>query len=262
MSEDNFGLPAVSLGPVSMPLLGLGTWQISDTDVTAAVHTALETGYRHLDTATGYGNEAGIGRALGAAGLARSEVFLTTKLPPEHGGRERRTLEESLAKLGVDHIDLWLVHWPPGGQAAPEVWQEVVQAQQDGLVTSVGVSNYSLDQIDEITSAVGVAPAVNQIKWGPLLYDPAEVDGLRERGVVLEGYSPLKATDLADPVLVGIADAHGVTPAQAVIAWHVAHGFVVIPKSSRPERIVANAQAARVPLSVDEVEAIDGLAHT
>ncbi len=261
MSEDNFGLPAVSLGPGSMPLLGFGTWQISDTEVTAAVGTALEIGYRHLDTATGYGNEAGIGRALAAAGLPRGDVFVTTKLPPDHGGRERRTIEESLTKLGLDHVDLWLVHWPPGGQAAPEVWQEVVRAQQEGLVTSVGVSNYSLDQIDEITRAVGVSPAVNQIKWGPLLYDPAEVDGLRERGIVLEGYSPLKATDLEDPVLGGIADAHGVTPAQVVIAWHVAHGFVVIPKSSRPERIRANAQGARVPLTVDEVEAIDRLAR-
>jgi diketogulonate reductase-like aldo/keto reductase len=135
------------------------------------------------------------------------------------------------------------VHWPPGGQAAPEVWQEVVRAQQDGLVTSVGVSNYSLEQIDEITRAVGVPPAVNQIKWGPLLYDVAEVDGLRERGVVLEGYSPLKATDLEDPVLRDIAETQGVTPAQVVIAWHVAHGFVVIPKSTRRERIIANAEA-------------------
>ena len=261
MSDDNYGLPAVSLGPVSMPLLGFGTWQISDDDVTAAVGTALETGYRHLDTATGYGNEAGIGRALAAAGLPRAEVFVTSKLPPDHGGRERQTIEESLTKLGLDHLDLWLVHWPPGGRAAPEVWQEVVRAQQDGLVTSVGVSNYSLEQIDEITSAVGVAPAVNQIKWGPLLYDASEVDGLRERGVVLEGYSPLKATDLDDPVLGGIAAEHGVTPAQVVIAWHVAHGFVVIPKSSRPERIVANAEAVRVPLTLEQVEAVDGLAR-
>ncbi|SDS26572.1 Aldo/keto reductase [Friedmanniella luteola] len=262
MSEDNYGLPGVSLGPVSMPLLGFGTWQISDDDVTAAVGTALEVGYRHLDTATGYANEAGIGRALAAAGLPRDEVFVTTKLPPDHGGRERRTIEESLTKLGLDHVDLWLVHWPPGGVAAPEVWEQVVKAQQDGLATSVGVSNYSLAQIDELTSAVGVTPAVNQIKWGPLLHDVAEVDGLRERGVVLQGYSPLKATDLDDPVLAGIAEEHGVSPAQVVIAWHVAHGFVVIPKSSRPERIRANAEAVRVPLSVEQVAAVDGLARS
>jgi 2,5-diketo-D-gluconate reductase A len=261
MSEDNYGLPAVALGAVSMPLLGFGTWQISDEDVTGAVSTALEVGYRHLDTATGYGNEAGIGRALAAAGLPRDEVFVTTKLPPDHGGRERRTIEESLSKLGLDHVDLWLVHWPPGGRAAPEVWQEVVRAQQDGLATAVGVSNYSLAQIDEITRAVGVAPAVNQIKWGPLLHDEAEVHGLRERGVVLEGYSPLRATDLDDPVLAAVAEQHGVTPAQVVIAWHVAHGFVVIPKSSRRERILANAEAVRVPLTVEQVDAVDGLAR-
>ncbi len=260
MTDDHYGLPAVSLGPVSMPLLGFGTWPISDDDVTAAVDVALRTGYRHLDTATGYGNEAGIGRALATSGLGRNEVFLTTKLPPEHAGRERQTLEESLTKLGVDHVDLWLVHRPPGGQAAPEVWREVVSAQADGLATTVGVSNYSLEQIDEITAAVGVPPAVNQIKWGPMLYDRALADGLRRRGVVLEGYSPLKASNLDDPTLREIAGAHGCTAAQVVIAWHIAHGFVVIPKSTQPERIASNAAAIRVPLTVDQVGDIDRLA--
>jgi diketogulonate reductase-like aldo/keto reductase len=259
MTDDHYGLPAVSLGKVSMPLLGFGTWPISDADVTAAVDVALRTGYRHLDTATGYGNEAGIGRALATSGLARNEVFVTTKLPPENAGRERRTLEESLTKLGLDHVDLWLVHWPPGGRAAPEVWREVVRAQADGLATTVGVSNYSLEQIDEVTAAVGVPPAVNQIKWGPMLYDPALADGLRRRGVVLEGYSPLKASNLNDPTLREIAEAHGCTPAQVVIAWHIAHGFVVIPKSAQAERIVTNAEAIRVPLTVDQVGAIDRL---
>lgn len=261
MTDDHYGLPAVSLGKLSMPLLGFGTWPISDQDVTAAVDVALSTGYRHLDTATGYRNEAGIGRALRTSGLGRGEVFVTTKLPPDHSGRERRTLEQSLTKLGLDHVDLWLVHWPPGGRAAPEVWQEVVRAQADGLATTVGVSNYSLEQIDEVTAAVGVAPAVNQIKWGPMVYDPAVADGLRRRGVVLEGYSPLKASNLDDPVLQKIAADHGTTPAQVVIAWHVAHGFVVIPKSTRPERIAANAAAVRVALTVEQVEAVDGLAR-
>ena len=260
MTDDHYGLPAVSLGAVSMPLLGFGTWPIRDEDVTAAVGVALQTGYRHLDTATGYGNEAGIGRALATSGLGREEVFVTTKLPPERAGRERQTLEESLTKLGLDHVDLWLVHWPPGGRAAPEVWQEVVRAQSDGLATTVGVSNYSLQQIDEITAAVGVRPAVNQIKWGPMLYDPALAEGLRHRGVVLEGYSPLKASNLNDPTLREIAGAHDCTPAQVVIAWHIAHGFVVIPKSEQPERIAANAAAIRVPLTVDQVSQIDRLA--
>lgn len=259
MSDTHYGLPAVALGPTSMPLLGFGTWPISDADVTAAVHVALETGYRHVDTATAYGNEAGIGRALATSGLEPGSVFVTTKMPAEHLGRERRTLEESLTKLGLDHVDLWLVHWPPDGKATPRAWEEFARAEQDGLAGSVGVSNYSLAQIDELTAATGVTPAVNQIRWGPVLHDPALVAGHRERGVVLEGYSPLKASDLEDPTLVAVAAAHGCTPAQVVIAWHVAHGFVVIPKSAQRERIVANAEATRVPLTVEEVGAVDRL---
>jgi len=242
-----------------MPLLGFGTWQIEDSEATGATEFALEAGYRHIDTATGYGNEAGIGKALASAALPRDSVFLTTKLPPDHGGRERRTLDESLTKLGVDRVDLWLVHWPPNGEATPAVWEQVVKVQEEGLATSIGLSNYSLDQIDELNSATGVAPAVHQIKWGPTLYDPTLVAGLEERGVVLEGYSPFKVSNLSDETLVSIADAHDATTAQVIVAWHLAHGFVVIPKSAQRERIVANAAGAGVSLTDEEVAAIDGL---
>jgi diketogulonate reductase-like aldo/keto reductase len=259
MTTNDYSQPTVKLSNGSMPLLGFGTWQIENSEATAATEFALEAGYRHIDTATGYGNEAGIGKALASAGLPRDEVFLTTKLPPDHGGRERRTLDESLSKLGVDRVDLWLVHWPPNGEATPAVWEQVVKAQEEGLATSIGVSNYSLDQIDELISATGVAPAVNQIKWGPSLYDPALVSGLENRGVVLEGYSPFKVTNLADETLVSIAQAHDATAAQVIVAWHLAHGFVVIPKSAQRERIVTNAAGARVDLTEDQVKAIDGL---
>lgn len=259
MTSSDYSTPSVPLGQHEMPLLGFGTWQISDADVEQATTTALELGYRHIDTATGYGNEAGIGAALAASDLDRDAVFLTTKLPPDHGGRERQTIEESLTKLGVDHVDLWLVHWPPNGQASPEVWAEVVKAQQDGLATSIGVSNYSLDQIDELTEATGVTPAVNQIRWSPGIYDRDVASGLAERGVVLEGYSPFRAGNLDDPTLVGIAEAHDATTAQVIVAWHVAHGFVVIPKSVHRERIEANAEGARLGLSDDEVAAVDAL---
>jgi 2,5-diketo-D-gluconate reductase A len=242
-----------------MPLLGFGTWQIENEDAPRATATALELGYRHIDTATGYGNEAGIGSALTSAGLSRDSLFLTTKLPPENVGRERQTIEESLTKLGVDHVDLWLVHWPPDGQASPEVWARVVEAQQDGLARSIGVSNYSLEQIDELVSATGVAPAVNQIRWSPGIYDAATAAGLAERGIVLEGYSPFRASNLDDPTLVRIAEAHQATAAQVIVAWHVAHGFVVIPKSVRRERIESNAAGARIELADDEVAAIDAL---
>ena len=140
------------------------------------------------------------------------------------------------------------------------VWQEVVHAQQDGLVTEVGVSNYSLADIDELVETTGVTPAVNQIRWSPALFDAEVAAGHAERGVVLEGYSPFKTTDLGDPVLTRVAEAHDATTAQVVVAWHVAHGFVVIPKSAQPERIVANAAGALLELTDDEVRAVDGLA--
>jgi len=259
MTPSDYTDPAVPLGQARMPLLGFGTWQIENEDAPEATTTALELGYRHIDTATGYGNEAGIGSALASSGLQRDSVFITTKLPPEHVGRERQTIEESLTKLGVERVDLWLVHWPPNGQASPEVWAQVVQAQQDGLATNIGVSNYSLAQIDELVAATGVTPAVNQIRWSPGIYDPAVAAGLAERGVVLEGYSPFKASNLNDPTLLRIAEVHDATAAQVIVAWHVAHGFVVIPKSVRRERIEANAAGARIELTADEVTAIDGL---
>ncbi|HEU5484807.1 MAG TPA: aldo/keto reductase [Microlunatus sp.] len=259
MSVSDYTEPAVSLGEHRMPLLGFGTWQIENEDAPQAVTTALELGYRHIDTATGYGNESGIGSALKDSGLERDAVFLTTKLPPDHAGRERRTIEESLSKLGVDHVDLWLVHWPPNKQASPEVWAEVIRAQQDGLTTSIGVSNYSLDQIDELTAATGVTPAVNQIRWSPGIYDSAVAGGLAERGVVLEGYSPFKASNLDDPTLRQIAERHDATTAQVIVAWHVAHGYVVIPKSVQRDRIEANAAGARIELTEDEVATIDQL---
>ncbi|MFZ6993487.1 aldo/keto reductase [Curtobacterium sp. RRHDQ66] len=255
----DFAEPSVPVTGGAMPLLGFGTWQIADADAPAAVHAALEAGYRHIDTATGYSNQRGVGKAVAASGLARDDVFVTTKLPPDNADRVRATIEESLDQLGLDHLDLWLVHWPPNGEARPDVWEQVVQAQQDGLTRAVGVSNYSLAQIDELTEATGVTPAVNQIKWSPAEFDRTVADGLRDRGVVLEGYSPFKASNLQDPTLVSIAEAHDVDTAQVIVAWHVAHGFVVIPKSSQPERIASNAAGARVELTDDEVDRIDGL---
>jgi 2,5-diketo-D-gluconate reductase A len=249
------------LGNGRMPLLGLGTWQISNSAAPQATAHALEAGYRHIDTATVYRNEAGIGSALAASTLSRESVFVTTKLPPDRAGRERRTLEESLSKLGLAYVDLWLVHWPPSGRAAPRVWEQFVQARQDGLARAIGVSNYSLRQIDELIEVTGAVPEVNQIRWGPSIYDPAVVSGLRQRGVVLEGYSPFKVSNLSDPTLLSIASQHDATAAQVIVAWHIVHGFVVIPKSSRTDRIVSNAAGARIQLTAEEVAAIDGLSR-
>jgi 2,5-diketo-D-gluconate reductase A len=261
MTTNDYAEPAAALTSGRMPLLGFGTWQISNRDAPQTTADALQAGYRHIDTATMYQNESGIGKALASVALPRESVFVTTKLPPAHAGRERRTLGESLAKLGLDYVDLWLVHWPPNGQAAPRVWQQFIRAQQDGLTKAIGVSNYSLRQIDELIQVTGVVPQVNQIRWGPSLYDPAMVSGLQQRGVVLEGYSPFKVSNLKDPTLVSIATGHDATAAQVVVAWHIAHGFVVIPKSVRRERIVANAAGVRIKLTAEEVAMIDDLSN-
>jgi 2,5-diketo-D-gluconate reductase A len=254
-------VPTVPLdGGPGMPLLGFGTWLMNGSECYEAVRTALDAGYRHLDTAVIYRNEAEVGRALRDSGVDRDEVFVTTKLPPPRAGQADQVLAASLDALGVDAVDLWLVHWPPGG-ARPDVWERFVAAREAGRARAIGVSNYSLEQVDELTGGTGVTPQVNQVSWAPSRYAPAVEDGHRERGVVLEGYSPFKNTDLGDPVLREVAEAHGVTPSQVVLRWHVEHGVVVIPKSATPERIRANLAIGGFSLSDDEVARIDGLAR-
>ena len=242
-----------------MPLLGLGTWQARGTAAENAVAEALEVGYRHIDTALAYGHEAEVGRALAASGIPREDVFVTTKMWPDRAGREREAIEESLDALGLDHVDLWLIHWPPSGQARPDVWERFLEAQADGLARAVGVSNYSVAQLDELSSATGRLPAVNQIEWGPALYDARTLDEHRRRSVQLEGYSPLKTTDLRNRTIGEIADAHGVTAAQVVIRWHLEHEVVVIPKSANAGRIGENADVFGFTLRDDEVAALDEL---
>jgi len=242
-----------------MPLLGLGTWQARGRDAVEAVRNALEVGYRSIDTATMYGNERDVGRALAESGVPRKEIFLTTKLPQSHAGRERETLAESLDALGVDDVDLWLIHWPPGGRARPDVWERLLELQAEGLTREVGVSNYSLEQIDELERASGRLPAVNQIEWSPALFDREVLEGHRRRGVQLEGYSPLRTMNLLDPRLVQIAEEHGVTPAQVVLRWHIEHKIVAIPKSTNAERIAENAAIFDFQLTSPEVERLDQL---
>jgi 2,5-diketo-D-gluconate reductase A len=244
---------------ISMPLVGLGTWQASDREAYDAVRAALDVGYRLIDTATLYGNEAAVGRAVRESGLPREEIFVTTKLPPRNAGRERETIETSLKAMGLEHVDLWLIHWPPGGEARPDTWQRFIEAREDRLTCAIGVSNYSPAQIDEITAATGIAPAVNQIEWTPALYDAALAEAHRARGVTLEGWSPFNAADLGDPVLAEIAERHGVSAHQVILRWHVEHGVVVIPKSADPGRIAANFDVFGFDLGDDEIARIDAL---
>ncbi|GAA1877193.1 aldo/keto reductase [Asanoa iriomotensis] len=254
--------PTVKLpGNVRMPLLGFGTWQAHGESAHRAVSVALDAGYRLIDTATAYGNEDLVGRAIAESAVPREEIFITTKLPPERAGREQRTIDESLRMLGVDQLDLWLIHWPPSRGSLVDLWRRLIEIRDAGQTRTIGVSNYSLAQIDSLIAETGEAPAVNQIKWGPRLFNAAEVKGHHERGVVLEGYSPFKTTRLGDPVLTRVAQAHGVSPAQVVVRWHIQHGIVVIPKSVTPARIHTNGDVFGFKLSAEEMAAIDGLGH-
>ena len=243
-----------------MPLLGFGTWQIKGKDAVRATSAALEAGYRHLDTATVYGNEGEVGRALTASGLVRDEVFLTTKCPPNRAGRELDTLRQSLDLLQTDHVDLWLIHWPGGGSTNVDLWRAFVEARESGLAREIGVSNFDAELIDEVTQGAGAAPTVNQIEWSPLLYDADVIAAHQVRGIVLEGYSALRGGSLDHPAIVAIAERLGRTPAQVIIRWHLQHQVVVIPKSVNPERIRSNADVGGFILTSDDMATLDTLA--
>jgi 2,5-diketo-D-gluconate reductase A len=255
-------VPSIDLpGGGRMPLIGFGTWKLRHSQARAAVLAALEVGYRHIDTATMYNNEAEIGQALADSGLDRAEVFVTTKIRPSDARRARDTLRQSLQALRTDYIDLWLVHWPPPRRGeSRQLWTDLLAAQSDGLVRDVGVSNYSLLEIDDLTTSSGHAPAVNQIDWGPTLYDARVLAGHVDRGIAVDAYSSLKNTNLGDPALAKIAAAHGVTPAQVVLRWHLDHNVIVIPKSARPDRIAANFDVLGFSLTPAEVTTIDDMA--
>jgi 2,5-diketo-D-gluconate reductase A len=254
-------IPAVTLPAGQMPELGFGTWKLRGDQARAAVQAALAVGYRHIDTATMYGNEAEIGQALADSEVGRADVFITTKIRPSDIGKARAILRRSLQALGTDYLDLWLVHWPPSrSNESRQLWNELLELQAEGHVRDLGVSNYSLAEIDELTTSSGQTPAVNQIDWGPARYDARVLQGHADRGVAVEGYSGLKNTRLDDPALARIAAAHGVTPAQVVLRWHLAHNVTAIPKSAQPDRIAANFDILGFRLSAEEVASIDGLA--
>ena len=243
-----------------MPVVGFGTWRMRHDQAYEAVLTALEVGYRHIDTATMYANERDVGRAVKDSGLDRSEVFITTKIRPSDAGKARSVLRQSLDALDTDYLDLWLVHWPPSHRGGSrQLWNELIEIQADGQVTDIGVSNYTLPELDELARSTEKVPAVNQIDWSPNRYDPAVLAGHAERSIVVEGYSGLKNTDLDDPVLAKIAAAHGVTTAQVVLRWHLEHDIIVIPKSARPERIASNFDLLGFRLTTDEIATIDSL---
>lgn len=244
-------------GGGEFPLVGFGTWRLRGEECYLATLAALEAGYRHVDTAAMYANEAEVGRALRDSGVPRDEVFVTTKYNPRATGRELDVLDRSLEALGVSWVDLWLVHAPD--RRNEEIWASFVAAQRDGRARDIGVSNFSVRQIDRVEQATGVLPAANQIEWRPSLYDAALVAEHRERGVVVEGYSALRGGSLADPVVRRVADEVGRSPAQVLVRWHVQHGIVVIPRSSKPDRVRENADVGGFELSDEQMAALNAL---
>lgn len=242
-------------------MIGFGTWRLHGAGAYDAVRTALDAGYRHIDTATMYRNEAEIGRAVHDSDVAREDVLITTKMWPDDADRAHAALTTSLRELEMDYVDLWLVHWPPGGAARPDTWNEFIAARSAGKARAIGVSNYDVAQIDELTARTGVTPAVNQLPWSPSEHNAGFVDDMTERSIVVEGYSPLKRTNLDNPALAEIAEGHGVGPAQIVLRWHIEQGIVVIPKSATPSRIAANLDLFGFTLSPAEIATIGALSR-
>lgn len=248
----------------SIPQLGYGVWQIEDNGAADAVGTALEAGYRHIDTASIYGNEVGVGRGIAASSVPREDIFLTTKLWNSDQGFEKAiaALDASLERLGTDYVDLYLIHWAMPQQGTYlESWRALIELKKQGKVRSIGVSNFPQAQLREIIADTSVTPAIHQIELHPYFSQEDMRAVHSEFGIATEAWSPLGQGGeiLKDPVIVEIAGKHGISPAQAVLAWHLAKGIVAIPKSVTPARIAENFAAANVTLDTADIAAIDGL---
>jgi 2,5-diketo-D-gluconate reductase A len=247
----------------TIPQVGLGVWQTPNDTAVQVVKTALDAGYRHIDTAAAYRNEKGVGEGIKASGLSREDVFVTTKLWNDNQGHDETLVaaEKSLGRLGLEYLDLYLIHWPaPAKGLYVESWKALVRLQQEGRVKSIGVSNFAAEHLDRIIGETGVAPAINQIELHPRFQQRALREANTARGVLTESWSPLgQGQLLSDPVIAGIAARHGKTPAQVIIRWHVDSGLVVIPKSVTPERIVQNFGVFDFQLDEADKAAIAGL---
>jgi len=250
---------------VLIPQLGFGTYKVSADEAERVVGDALEVGYRHIDTAQMYGNEAGVGRAIKASGLARQDLFVTSKLNNPNHRREDalRSFDATMEALDLELLDLFLVHWPladsPGIDLV-DTWRTMIEILHSGRVRAIGVSNYQPEHLNRIVEATGVVPAVNQVELHPWLTQ-SELRSVHEQlGVVTESWSPLgRGRLLTDPKVIEIADAIGVSPAQVVIRWHLQNSLVVIPKSTHRERMTANADVVGFTLDDAHMAALDAL---
>ena len=243
-----------------MPLVGLGVWQIpAGRETEQAVAWALEAGYRHVDTAPSYRNEEGVGGAVRTSGLAREEVFVTTKMTPGAGDPERE-LTGSLARLGLDWVDLYLIHWPTG--ASDAVWPDFERLHARGLARAIGVSNYDPGRLGRLVARAAVPPMVNQVDFSPFAFAPEVVEAHRRAGVVLEAYSPLaRGRRIDHPVIAEVARRHGRTPAQVMVRWAVQRAIPAIPKSGRREHIVENRRVFDFALTDADMARLDALGH-
>jgi 2,5-diketo-D-gluconate reductase A len=235
--------PTISLNDGNViPQLGFGVWQVPNEDAAKVVGTAISTGYRSIDTAAIYGNEIGVGTAIAASPEQRDKLFITTKLWNDQHTNAGSALDQSLSRLGLDQVDLYLIHWPkPRQNAYVEAWKALVKLQEEGRTKSVGVSNFTVSHLKRIIDATGVTPSVNQIELHPGFQQKELAAYHTEHGIITESWSPLgQGTLLEDPTLKALAQKYGRTPAQVVIRWHLDLGYVVIPKSATPSRICEN----------------------
>jgi diketogulonate reductase-like aldo/keto reductase len=246
-----------------MPLLGLGVWQVPDgPDAENSVRWALELGYRHVDTAQAYGNEASVGKALRDSGVPREEVFVTTKFYPRAKSKDPAAeAERSLERLGIDQLDLYIIHWPEGGPTW--AWPGMQQAQERGFARSIGISNFSVSEIDTLLAEADVKPAVNQVQFSPWKYRRALLEACSERGIALEAYSPfMTGRKLEDSTVGRVAERHGRTNAQVLLRWGVQRDVIEIPKSQHRERIEANGQIFDFELTDEDMAELDALDET
>jgi 2,5-diketo-D-gluconate reductase A len=247
----------------SIPQLGFGVWQVDDAKAPEIVGVAIDAGYRLIDTATNYGNEAGVGRAIQQAAVPRNQLYVTTKLWNESQGYDQtlRAFDASAARLGLDVVDLYLIHWPcPQRAAYVDTWRAFIELRKQGRVRSIGVSNFTAENLERIIGDTGVVPAVNQIELHPRFQQRTLRKAHERHGIVTEAWSPLdQGRSLADPALKAIADRHGRTPAQVVLRWHIESGFVAIPKSVTPARMVENIDVFSFTLTKEDHATIAGL---
>ncbi|KUN03422.1 oxidoreductase [Streptomyces yokosukanensis] len=256
--------PIILNNGVEMPQLGYGVWQVPDDEAERAVVTALEAGYRSIDTAAIYGNEKGTGKAIATSGVPREEVFLTTKVWNADQGYDAalRAFDTSLTKLGTDYVDLYLIHWPlPSKDLYVETYKAFEKIHSDGRAKAIGVSNFLPEHLDRLIAETNVIPAVNQIELHPHLQQHAAREFHAEQGIATEAWSPLGQGKglLEVPAIVAIAQKHGRTPAQIVLRWHIQLGNVVIPKSVTPSRIKENIEVFDFSLDDEDLAAISAL---